>query len=106
MNNHTPACVCPRCKAEKLETKDFGNILREAEHLVGGDRADDYGDIAESFKRTSLIWSGILHIDVTPKQVALCMAGLKLSRESRRHKRDNNVDGVAYLHIAQILEDG
>ena len=55
-------------------------ILGEAAALISGDRAKDYGDAATSFSRVAFIWSGILGMDITPAQVAMCLAGLKLSR--------------------------
>ena len=41
-----------------------------------------------------------------PHLVALCMAGLKVSREVNGHKRDNLVDGVDYLICAhRVIEE-
>lgn len=54
--------------------------LFTAEELINGDRAKDYGDATESFSRLASIWSGILGQPVTAAQVAMCLAGLKLSR--------------------------
>ncbi len=71
--------------------------------LVTTSRMRDYGDPAETMRRTALAWSALLGTDVSPKQVALCMAALKLVRESRRHKRDNLDDAAGYVEIASTL---
>jgi len=74
-------------------------ILDEAWELVNGDRQSDYGKAKTNMSRTAKIWSGILDIDVTPEQVALCMAGVKLARTQQAYKRDNVVDAVGYLLV-------
>ncbi len=71
-------------------------IFQEAERIVGGERRQDYGDVRESFTRIAKAWSAVLPCDVTAEQVALCMIGLKLVRESNAHKRDNLVDICGY----------
>ena len=80
-------------------------ILDEAKRLVQGDRQDAYSHPAEDFARTALMWSAILGSEVTAKQVALCMAALKLSRECHRHAVDNLVDAAGYVLTAQMVED-
>ena len=55
-------------------------ILRDAEKLINGDRAKDYGDARENFARIAHGWSSILGHDVTAVQVALCMDWLKTCR--------------------------
>jgi hypothetical protein len=80
-------------------------ISQEAETIINGDRRKDYGDVRTSFSQTAKIWSGILNHDITPEQVALCMAGLKLQRESNSHKRDNLVDLIGYTLLLEKLEE-
>jgi hypothetical protein len=73
------------------------------------ERAEDYAPPAENMAATADIWTGILRHKLRPgvrlagSEVALCMVGVKLSRESYRHKRDNIVDGHGYLGIAGDL---
>ena len=81
------------------------NILKEAEKIIHGDRRKSYGSVEVSFNQSAKIWSGILNTDVTPEQVALCMIGLKLQRESFSHKEDNLVDLVGYTLLLQELND-
>ena len=55
-------------------------ILKEAESLVNGPRAKDYGDAHENHKRIAKMWSVLLERDVTVAQVYQCMIAVKLSR--------------------------
>lgn len=57
------------------------------------------------FKRVAKIWSAILGTTITPEQVILCMAGLKLAREAGAHEQDNIVDAQGYLSLlAEVRE--
>ena len=83
---------------------DKESILDEAKRIGHGDRGENYGHPFEDFSRTAKIWSAILGIDVTPEQVALCMIGLKISREVNRPKRDNIVDGAGYFETLDMVK--
>lgn len=80
------------------------SILDEAKRIVHGDRGENYGHPFEDFSRTAQIWSAILGIEVTAEQVALCMIGLKISREINRPKRDNIVDGAGYFETLDMVK--
>lgn len=73
------------------------NPLDVANKLVDGDRQSAYGHPFDDFSKTAKIWSAILGIDVTPRQVALCMIGVKISREVNKHKDDNLDDMAGYI---------
>ena len=79
-------------------------ILDEAKRIVYGERGENYGHPFEDFSRTAQIWSAILGIKVEPEQVALCMVGLKISRECNRPKRDNVVDGAGYFENLDMVK--
>ena len=86
------------------------SILAEAQALVTGDRQDDYGHPYDDFTKTAIIWTGILHPkltdDVTPQDVALCMIGVKVSREVHKHQRDNLVDIAGYVAaLGLVIEE-
>ena len=79
----------------------------EAEKLVLGDRNSTYGNPSDDYAKTAKIWSGMLMlklkpgVEITPKEAMLMMAGLKISREMNKHKRDNLVDAHGYLICAE-----
>jgi hypothetical protein len=77
-----------------------GNILLEAYSLINAARQDEYGPPAESFARTAALWSAYLGRDMSAKDVALCLALLKFSREAHRHKPDNLLDAAGYIGLA------
>jgi nucleoside 2-deoxyribosyltransferase len=81
------------------------SALQEAQRLVHGNRGDDYGHPIHDFSRTAQIWSAILGVEVKPEQVALCMVGVKISRECNKPKRDNRVDGAGYFETLQMIYD-
>ena len=82
-----------------------GSVLVEAERLINGPRQKDYGHPAEDFQRTGRIWGAILGIqDVPPERVALCLVGVKISREVNAPKRDNRVDGPGYWGCLDLIE--
>lgn len=77
----------------------------EAETIVNGARQADYGHPLDDFSKTAQIWSAILGIDITPEEVALCMVGVKISREVNKPKRDNIVDAHGYLMTYAMVQD-
>lgn len=81
-------------------------VLEEAQRLIYGSRNEDYGHPLDDFARTGRIWGAILGIDdVAPELVGLCMAGVKISREVNRPKRDNRVDGPGYFGCVQMIHE-
>ena len=79
------------------------SIFAEADRIINNDRRQEYGSVSESFSNIALMWSGILDIKVSPKQVALCMITLKIQREKHLHKRDNLVDICGYAGLIEHL---
>lgn len=65
-------------------------ILAEANVLVTRTRAEAYGDAHIMHARIAAIWSAILGHAVSPHQVALCMAGLKLARLAGRPRHTDS----------------
>lgn len=78
-------------------------ILTDAADLVTGSRGQTYGPPAPDHDAIGLAWTAVLskHLDghvITGEQVALCLIGMKLVRESvGRHHRDNLVDLAGYV---------
>lgn len=79
------------------------SIVEEAQAIVAGDRAADYGDVNESFARISKIWSAYAGTTITPWDVAQMMILLKVSRAKTSRKRDTLVDIVGYAECASQL---
>lgn len=89
--------------ARQYCTRVRESVLSEAERLVHGSRGADYGHPRDDFSRTGRIWGAVLGLpDVPPEKVALCMVGVKMSRECNRPKRDNRVDGAGYFETCDM----
>ena len=69
------------------------------------DRSQSYASPVINFRRIAKIWSVILNMNVLPQQVALCMIGLKLTREMHSHSEDNLVDICGYVACLEQIED-
>lgn len=99
-------------------------ILQEAQRLVHGDRGASYGHPADDYRCTGRVWGAVLEHwlhsqgyvltrlgaevpfpDVPPRIGALMMAGVKLSREAQRHKRDNLTDLAGYAECASMIAE-
>ena len=86
---------------------DYQTSLEEALEIAGGgDRQRKYGHPLFNMTRTAQIFSAILGIDVTAEQVALCMIGVKLARESFMPSHDNIVDIAGYALVYEQVERG
>lgn len=84
---------------------EYESILEEAKALTNGDRRSDYGSPLEDATRIAAIWSAIIDHPIAPRLVPLMMVGLKLSRQTNRHKRDNLVDVAGWAATAQKMEE-
>jgi predicted Rossmann fold nucleotide-binding protein DprA/Smf involved in DNA uptake len=79
------------------------NVLEEAGRIVAGDRGDDYGHPRDDFARTAGAWSALFGWDVEPRQVALAMVVVKLSRlQETPLKRDSIVDIAGYARTYEM----
>ena len=81
------------------------DILEEASRITSGDRQNQYGPADQDFKRTAQMWSAIKGVEFTPKEVAMFLICLKLSRETHQKKRDNWVDIAGYAKCGSICEE-
>lgn len=82
----------------------------KAADLVLGSRNADYGSPHPDFAGIALMWSGLLNTklkeQLTPVEVGLMMAALKLRRHAHRAKDDNLVDAHGYLTCIEWIESG
>lgn len=81
------------------------DILLEALRLTSGDRQDQYGPPDADFARTAKMWSALKGIEFEPRDVAMFMICLKLSRETHQRKRDNATDIAGYARCLHICNE-
>ena len=82
------------------------DILSKAGGLINGGRQEKYGSALVNHERIAAGWRVILDKqDITPGQVATCMAWLKIARlvESPAHE-DSWVDLAGYAALAGEME--
>jgi hypothetical protein len=111
---HCLECECPNFsdipKARKANKR--ADILKTAESLINGDRADTYGPPEISFGRIADLWNAMgLHIrdldfgtgesrPVTAVDVALALTQLKVSRIiGQPDHEDSWVDAAGYIAL-------
>jgi hypothetical protein len=78
-------------------------VLEEANRLICEDRAKQYGDAKDNFKRIAMMWSAYLGYEIDEADVAVMMTLLKCSRLAHQRKDDSYVDGAAYMALASEL---
>jgi hypothetical protein len=77
-----------------------GEILQEAARLTAKDRQKTYGDPTVNHSRIADLWTTYLGQQITPQQVAICMALVKVARLMETESEDSFVDLAAYAAIA------
>lgn len=55
-------------------------VLDKAKELISNERLKHYGPPKENFARIAKLWEVIFNQPITPAQVALCMAMVKVTR--------------------------
>ena len=82
--------------------------ILEALRVVSSDRRRDYDDPLPNHERIAQIWNvqiaKKLKEDLSPREVALMMIGLKLAREAYTPKSDNIVDMIGYAQCVQFID--
>ena len=79
-------------------------ILDDVKKIVGV-RQKDYSDFPETMNLTAEIASKVIGKKLTGAEVSMIYAINKLVRSRGRMKRDNILDGIAYLAVIDQLED-
>lgn len=87
--------------------KDREYFLNEAEKLINGPRAKEYGPAKFNHERIATIWSVILAREVTAEEVVACMIGVKLARLAETLNHDDSwVDIIGYAALGgEIIND-
>ena len=82
-------------------------FLNQAEKLINGPRAKEYGPAKFNHERIAKIWSVILAKEVTAEEVIACMIGVKLARLAETLDHDDSwvdINGYAALG-GEIIND-
>lgn len=101
--------------AEVKASTPRGEVLREAEGLITGERNKNYGSPTENFDTTAALWNAQMGHKLKPGEsftgtdVALLMIQLKMARlKTSPGKRDHYLDVAGYIACAwecQEVED-
>jgi len=78
-------------------------VISKADALLA-DRAKDYADPVANHERIAGMWRSLFGWDVRPRDVAMAMVCVKLSREYNAHKGDNLDDIDGYVEIIRRIE--
>ena len=80
------------------------DIYDQARHLTSTERQAQYGAPEDNLGRIAALWSAYLGKDLSAHDVAIMMARVKIGRiGSGVTVRDNSVDAVAYIGLADQL---
>lgn len=76
-------------------------ILNAAGDLINGERDNIYGDPLDNHKRIASLWQVVLGTEISPAEVAICMALVKVARlvQTPDHE-DSYIDLCGYAAIA------
>ena len=79
--------------------------LDKAKKIITDDRNKDYGNYTKNLKVISNFWKVFLGKDISPHEVALLMALLKIARISTgKFTPDSYIDACGYLSLAYALD--
>ncbi len=95
---------CQKLAKQEQDTVKNKSILTEAESIVNGARAVDYGP-KESFSKMATVHNALWGTNLVGKDFVKMLHTVKLVRESFKHKRDNLVDATGYLELLNRLEE-
>ena len=84
-----------------MNSKD---LLNETIKVITGPRAKDYGDKYINHVNISELWSSYLDHEISPHDVAICMALVKIARLKNRRTKDCYIDIAGYAAIAAEIE--
>jgi hypothetical protein len=104
-NHYDPQCML---LDETPESVAGHTILDTAKELIYGDREKDYGKTSDNFKDIAKGWEVITKATITPEQVGLMMAWLKICRANKDNceKQDSLVDLAGYAGCIEKIKKG
>ena len=92
----------PNPEGSDMKETPRGDVLREAEYLITGDRNVSYGSPTENFRNISQMWTTRLRHkmkpgeQITASEVADLMVLVKVARNIAQPKRDSYTDMAGY----------
>jgi hypothetical protein len=89
----------------KVNPREDGNILHDADVAVSGNRRNDYGTPTENHSRTAKLWSVWLKRDITPEDVCMLNILQKVSRGMNKITRDTLVDIAGYARNIELVQN-
>tara|TARA_R100001244_G_C5165055_1_gene131351 strand:+ start:1369 stop:1680 length:312 start_codon:yes stop_codon:yes gene_type:complete len=81
------------------------DLLKEAIKVVTGPREKDYGNKYTNHVNIAELWSSYLNYKISPHDVAICMALVKIARLKNRRTKDCYIDIAGYTAIAAEIEE-
>lgn len=79
-------------------------VLQAAEKIICADREKQYGTPESNFSIIARLWSVYTGMEITPTDVAVMMALLKIARiKSGQSKDDNWIDAIGYMACGSEL---
>jgi hypothetical protein len=83
------------------------DCLSAAAKLITEDRAASYGDNRDTHHRVSVMWTALTGHPISPEQVCVMMAALKLCRLAHDSQSvDSWVDACGYIALGAELAGG
>ena len=79
-------------------------LLRETIKVITGPREKEYGDKYNNHVNISKLWSSYLDYEISPHDVAIFMALVKVARLKHRRTKDCYIDIAGYAAIAAEIE--
>ena len=81
------------------------DVLETAAKIVCGERQENYGKPENNFRLIAELWRAYLHIELTPTDVAMMMALLKIARIKTGTATDDSfVDLAGYAACGAEIE--
>ena len=95
------SCGCDALPFDPQQTETKTDVLEIARKTVRGTRQNDYGNPERNLTRIGIVWGTLLDREPIPaRDVAVMLAGMKVVRASGRTNRDDLIDGIGYLLLA------
>ena len=83
---------------------DKTEILKTANEIITRDRQATHGKAEDNFSRISAMWSAYTGFSITPEDVAIMMAQVKMARFKHNPTyADNAIDMAGYAALAGEL---